>query len=126
MARGRPGMEEGGGEHGEAGLTPPPTTKVVTINILKKKNPRRNHNGDFETLSRLVQIAHKFKICLLVVHHTRKTDADDPFDTVSGSTATASLADAALVLKRARCRQNAEMHITGRDIQQTRKALRFG
>ena len=29
------------------------------------------------------------------------------------------------VLKRARCSQNAELHITGRDIEESRKALRF-
>src|SRR6185295_7549193 len=52
-------------------------------------------------------------------------DAEDAFDTVLGSTETASLADAMLVMKRARCSENAELHITGRDIEEARKALRL-
>ena len=120
-----PRIDEGGAEQLEAWLEHCPATRMVIIDTFQKIKSRRNASADFETLSRLTQIAHKFNICLLVVHHTRKTDADDPFDTVSGQTATASLADAMLVLKRARCSQNAELHITGRDIEESRKALRF-
>src|SRR5882724_2767367 len=120
-----PPIDEGGGERLELWLERNPATRMVIIDTFQKIKSRRGSNGDFETLSRLTRIAHKFKICLLVVHHTRKTDADDPFDTVSGPTATASLADAMLILKRARCSQDAELHITGRDIEESRKALRF-
>jgi RecA-family ATPase len=118
-------FDEGGDKQLEEWLEQNPRTKMVIIDTFQKIKSRRSNNGDFETFSRLVQIARKFKICLLVVHHTRKTDAEDAFDTVSGSTDTASLADAMLVLKRARCSQNAELHITGRDIEESKKALRF-
>jgi len=120
-----PRIDEGGVEYLELWLQRNPATRMVIIDTFQKIKPSRGHNSDFETLSRLVQISHKFKICLLVVHHTRKTDADDPFDTVSGPTATASLSDGMLILKRARCSQDAELHITGRDIEESRKALRF-
>ena len=120
-----PRIDEGGAEQLEAWLERYPATRMVIIDTFQKIKSRRNASADFETLSRLTEIAHKFNIALLVVHHTRKTDADDPFDTVSGPTATASLADAMLVLKRARCSQDAELHITGRDIEESRKALRF-
>src|SRR5882724_3040470 len=120
-----PTIDEGGAERLELWLQRNPSTRMVIIDTFQKIKSRRGHNADFETLSRLARIAHKFKICLLIVHHSRKTDADDPFDTVSGPTATASLADAMLVLKRARCSQDAELHITGRDIEESRKALRF-
>ena len=120
-----PRIDEGGAEQLEAWLKRYPETRMVIVDTFQKIKSRRNASADFETLSRLTQIAHKFNICLLVVHHTRKTDAEDPFDTVSGATSTASLADAMLVLRRARCSQDAELHITGRDIEESRKALRF-
>src|SRR5215471_19346482 len=120
-----PRFDDGGDKQLEEWLEHNPKTKMVIVDTFQKIKIRRGGNGGFETLSRLVQIAHKFKICLLVVHHTRKADAEDAFDTVSGSTEAASLADAMLVLKRARCSQMAELHITGRDIEESRKALRF-
>jgi RecA-family ATPase len=120
-----PRFDEGGAHQLERWLERYPETRMVVVDTFQKIKSRRGHNGDFDTLARLTHIAHEFNICLLVVHHTRKTDADDPFDTVSGATSTTSLADAMLVLKRARCSQDAELHITGRDIEESRKALRF-
>ena len=116
-------LDNGGAEELEDYLEHHPETRMVIIDTFRKIKSRKN--GDFESLSRLGEIAQRYDLCLLIVHHTRKADAADAFDTVSGSTETSSLADAMLVLKRTRCSSYAELFITGRDIEEAKKALRF-
>src|SRR5712672_1411820 len=65
MATGWPRMDEGGADYLELYLRHHPATRMVIIDTFQKIKAPGNHNSDFETLSRLVKIAHKFKICLL-------------------------------------------------------------
>ena len=64
-------------------------------------------------------------LAVVLVHHTRKMDADDPLDTVSGSHGLTGAADAVLVLKRDRGRMDAALHVTGRDVAESEFALEF-
>jgi len=80
---------------------------------------------DFNSLVQLTDLTHQYPVCIMVIHHTRKAGAEDAFDTVSGSTGLTGAVDAMLVLKRSRGRADAEMHITGRDLEETAKALKF-
>jgi hypothetical protein len=60
------------------------------------------------------------------VHHTRKAEADDPMDLISGTLGLTGSVDGALVLKRDRADADAVLHITGRDIEdETDLALRW-
>ena len=45
-------------------------------------------------------LAAEFRIAIVLVHHTRKADAEDPFDCLSGSTGLTGTADTTLVLAR--------------------------
>jgi hypothetical protein len=62
---------------------------------------------------------------VLVVHHTRKMDSEDPLDLVSGSLGLTGAADGVLVLKRARGQADATLHATGRDFEDKEIALRW-
>jgi len=53
---------------------------------------------------------------LLVVHHTRKAEAADFIDTVSGTQGVAGSVDYVMVLARERHRNDAVLSITGRDV----------
>ena len=57
------------------------------------------------------------------MHHTRKADAEDPFDCLSGSTGLTGTADTTLVL--ARDSQGTTLYGRGRDIEEIEKAMSF-
>ena len=61
---------------------------------------------------------------LLVVHHTRKAEAGDFVDSVSGSAGIAGSADYLLVLARKRHSDQALLSVTGRDVMEAEYALR--
>ena len=56
--------------------------------------------GSLARVTPLKQLADRFGIAILVVHHTRKEKTDDPFDRVSGSQGIAGTVDTLLVLTR--------------------------
>jgi hypothetical protein len=60
---------------------------------------------------------------VLVVHHTRKAEADDFIDSVSGTHGLAGSVDFVLVLKRKRLSNDAILSVTGRDIPEAEYAL---
>lgn len=58
---------------------------------------------------------------MLIVHHTRKQQADDKFDTISGTNGLLGAADGAFVLsKEKRTTNAATLDVTGRDQQDQR------
>ena len=57
-----------------------------------------------------------YGICVLIVHHTRKQNADDKFDMISGTTALLGAADGGFILqKEKRTSNNATREVSGRD-----------
>ena len=125
-----PRMDEGGLEDLELWLQSHPSARLIIIDTLQRVRPQNRTTGsvyenDYNSLALLADLARQFSVCILVVHHTRKTDAEDAFDTVSGSTGLTGAVDATMVLKRSRNRGDAVLHITGRDVEEAEKALEF-
>ena len=60
---------------------------------------------------------------VLVLHHTRKAEADDPLDTVSGTLGLVGCADTALVL--ARSPAGTTLYVRGRDLEEREDAIVF-
>jgi RecA-family ATPase len=73
----------------------------------------------------LQSLANQFRVSILVVHHTRKSEADDPLDTVSGTTGITGAADAVMILKRGRGQADGTLSLAGRDISEQELALKF-
>ena len=72
-------------------------------------------NGLDEQLARFVD-AHG--LCLLLVHHTRKQNADDKFDMISGTSGLLGAADGAFLLQKEKRTGNAAtLEVSGRDQQ---------
>lgn len=100
-----------------------PNTKLIIIDTFQKV---RNSSGavrdgmyavDYADVSALKAIADKNKIAVMFVHHLRKVkDLDDPFNDVSGSTGIAGAADTIFIMSRARSDKNANLIVSGRDI----------
>jgi hypothetical protein len=62
-------------------------------------------------------LADKYRVALLVVHHTKKGEAEDPLELVSGTQGLAGGADGVLVIKRPRGAERGELHVVGRDLE---------
>src|SRR6478672_360495 len=59
----------------------------------------RLYGLDYLAIGPFHRIAHEYGIAVVLVHHTRKMDADNAFDTVSGSHGLTGAADTVLVIK---------------------------
>lgn len=131
MALGWPRLDGGGAEKLADWLEEHPDARLVVVDTLKKIRPRTSANRslyemDYEALEPLLPIAAEYGVGIVVVHHTRKADADDPLDTISGSTGLTGGVDGTMVLKRERGRADAYLHIAGRDIEEdTELALKW-
>ena len=126
-----PRLNAGGAEKLIAWLDDHPAAKAVMIDVWVKVRPPTGNSKaniyeiDYAALDVLRPIVAERGIVLLLVHHFRKSDADDPLDLISGSTGIAGSCDTLLILKRERGKAEAFLYITGRDITDTEKALQF-
>src|SRR5206468_12849431 len=62
-------------------------------------------------------------IAVLVLTHTRKMDAEDPIDTISGSLGLAGCADTSVILSRGP--KGTTLYLRGRDVEQQEHAVLF-
>lgn len=97
-----------------------PDTRLIIIDTLQKVRDsggeKYSYANDYEVVGQLKQFADRNGICLLVVHHTRKQQADDKFDTISGTNGLLGAADGAFVLQKEKRTDNtAVLEISGRD-----------
>jgi len=98
-----------------------PSPRLVVLDTLAGvRPPRQNgealYDADYRALVALHRLAAERSIAVLVLHHTRKTEADDPLETISGTLGLAGCADTALVL--ARSTGGATLYARGRDIEE--------
>jgi hypothetical protein len=70
-------------------------------------------------------LATKYRVAIVIVHHQRKLDAEDWVDTLSGTLGLAGAADGLIGLFRVRGELQAELKITGRDLEDQALGLRF-
>lgn len=97
-----------------------PDTRLIIIDTLQKvrelSGDAYSYRDDYQIIGQLKQLADKFQLCMLVVHHTRKSPANDEFDRISGTTGIYGCADGAFVLsKERRTDSTATLSISGRD-----------
>lgn len=109
-------------------VTQHPNTRLVIIDTLQKVRElgedKYSYANDYEIMSRLKGIADRSKICLLLVHHTRKQQAEDSFDMISGTNGLLGAADGAFLLrKEKRTGNTAILELSGRDQQDQRLHL---
>lgn len=99
-----------------------PDTALVIIDTLQKVREASgesfSYGNDYDIISQLKEFADRHKICLLLVHHTRKQKADDNFDMISGTNGLLGAADGAFLLHKSKRTSNeAVLEVSGRDQQ---------
>lgn len=101
-------------------VTEHPDTKLIIIDTLQKVREVGGDNysyaNDYEIITRLKKFADSYGICLLLVHHTRKQNADDKFDMISGTNGLLGAADGGFILRKEKRTSNAAtLEVSGRD-----------
>lgn len=81
------------------------------------------YEADYQAVSALKALAEEKRLAIVLVHHVRKMDAEDPLDTVSGTTGLTGAVDTVLVL--ARNGEGVSLYGRGRDIQEVETAVVF-
>ena len=97
-----------------------PGTRLVIIDTLQKiraaTSEAYSYASDYEAIGQIKQFADKNGICFLLVHHTRKQQAEDKFEMISGTTGLLGCADGAFLLRKAkRTDLTATLDVVGRD-----------
>lgn len=125
-----PSIPDGGGDALTAWLDSHRHARLVIIDVLTRVRGRVSdrsdrYQADYHAMEAIKTLADDYSVPFLVAHHTRKAEADDFLETVSGSHGLAGAADAVSVLKRSRGSADAILDITGRDVEEAQYALKF-
>ena len=104
-------------------------TKVVIVDTLAKVrgtvSSSNVYSSDYAAMNVFKHLADTFKIALILVHHTRKQDAEDAMQKISGTNGLMGCADGAMVLEKPdRSAQQAILTMTGRDFEDQTFRLR--
>ncbi|MGE0244548.1 MAG: AAA family ATPase [Pyrinomonadaceae bacterium] len=122
-------IDDGGLDDIEGWLQNHPDARLVVVDTLKRvrppERPGRIYNDDYDAIAPLADLAKRYAVAIVVVHHTRKQDSEDPVDLVSGSTGLTGAADGVCVLKRMRLQSGAELLSFGRDFEESSLALEW-
>lgn len=102
--------------------------RLIVLDTLAKVRPpaKRNDNpyeADYAAVSPFLALAAELQIAIVIVHHTRKADSDDPLDTVSGTTGLTGGVDAIMVLTRDG--QGTVLTGRGRDLEDVEVAVKL-
>ena len=97
-----------------------PDTNLIIIDTMQRirevGGEAYSYASDYEIIGRIKQFADRHGICVLTVHHTRKQQADDSFETISGTTGLLGCADGSLLMqKKKRTELDATIKVVGRD-----------
>lgn len=124
-------LQMGGREMLENYLSSNPACRLVIVDTLQKirglDNGKINaYQADYAVMGALKSLADAYNCSIVAIHHTRKGEADDWVDMVSGTTGLVGAADSLLYLDRKRGDANATLYATGRDFEvEVEEALRF-
>ena len=113
-----------------AGSVERPTLVAVDVlaRVREPTNGEANYESDYRSLVALHDLALRLGIAIVAVHHNRKSEADDPFDLVSGTRGITGAADTVLVIRREHngaSSKRATLYGRGRDIPEIERALEF-
>ena len=97
-----------------------PDISLIVIDTLQKVR-KGDQNGsmyanDYRDIGALKELADKYGICILLVHHLRKQSSSDPYDQISGSTGIMGVADTTWLMHRQRMSKTATIRVIGRDM----------
>jgi RecA-family ATPase len=106
-----------------------PHPRLIVIDTLAmvrapKKRDESNYDADYNAVLELRTLANETGIAIVLLHHLRKADSEDAFDTVSGTLGLTGAPDSVLVLKRDSS-GTIILHGRGRDLVEIEMAMSY-
>lgn len=102
--------------------------RLVIVDTLTRFRPVTKESGyqqDYAAIEGLQDIAGDRGVAIVVVHHQRKMAAEDWVDTISGTLGLSGAADGMIAIFRDRETRDAELRLTGRDVEDAKRAVRW-
>jgi len=122
-------LNDGGIDELQILLKDYPDVKLIIIDTLGRSRADRGRRdnimfqGDYSFLAPIQELALKNKICVILVHHTKKSEEENIIDEISGTTGITAVADTIIILKKVKGEH--KLFVTGRDIPETEYGLMF-
>lgn len=125
-----PRLNEGGVDRLREWIEAHPDARLIVIDTLERVRRLRQRHGnpygeDTQAIEDVQRLAIERGIAIVLVHHVRKGESEDPVELVSGTFGLTGAADAVLVLARDRRQADATLSIVGRDLEERELALRL-
>ena len=125
-----PRMGQGGIKLIEEQIKENPDMRLIMIDTLPKFRPPQqksisSYDFDYQVGVKLKDFADKYQVPLMVICHLRKMESEDRMDDISGTFGVTGSADGILALVRRTGQADAELHVTGRDVEAAEYALKF-
>lgn len=110
-----------------------PDAGLVIVDTLQKVKPpsdakKTAYEQDYQVFGEISKLAFQYHVCILFLHHNRKSNGfdGDPFEDILGSTALQGATDVMCVIKKKkRTDEEATFYATGRDIDQQDLIIQF-
>lgn len=125
-----PRANDGGVSACRAWIADHPSARLIIVDVLQMfKSTARGkdqtlYEADYLAIKELQALAMETGIAIVVVHHTRKSGAeDDPFEKVSGTLGLSGAADTTIILDRDQ--NGCTLYGRGRDIEEIETAVTF-
>lgn len=124
-----PKLNENGIEELQNLVDDNPDIKLIIIDTLgrakadKKRMDNNIYQADYDLGSRLQLFTLKNRICVLVIHHTKKGSEENVFDEISGTTGLTGAMDSLLVIKKKS--NEHKLYLTGRDVKEAEYTVVF-
>ncbi|MFI3249828.1 MAG: hypothetical protein R3Y07_02560 [Eubacteriales bacterium] len=100
-------------------VTEQPNTNLIIIDTLQMIRGSTSDNSyacDYGDLVPLKELAYRFKLAIVLIHHLKKQPESDKFNEISGTTGLQGVVDGMYVLSQSRkLNEGATLHCIGRD-----------
>ena len=98
---------------------------IDTLAMVRMPNKKTDtaYDADYKAVVALRDLAHAKSVAIVLVHHLRKAEADDAYDTVSGTLGLTGAPDTIMILRRDG--ENCTLRAKGRDLEEIEKAVQF-
>jgi hypothetical protein len=105
-----------------------PEIGVIIVDTLaairgQKKNGEEQYGADYRAMKALLEFSHATGVAVIVIHHVRKQEAADIFDTISGTLGLNGAADTLAVLSKTD--EQLRLAVRGRDVEEIDKVVNF-
>lgn len=123
-----PALTAGGLEEIEAWIDANPDARLVIVDTFAKVRPGKGrdetqYEADYRAAGLLKRLADGRRVGVIMVHHTTKAPAEDPFDMISGTNGIAGAVDTLMVITTGAA--GVTLHARGRDVELAELAIQF-